>query len=247
MIIDRRETPRGEIALRRLNGGFEIIYNGVILMSYVNGESEARLASETLSRVIARAWRNAPAPPGLEPGGLRVLVGGVGMGYTLRAVLDYPGTSDVIAAEIEPVVIEWNRRYFRELNRDALDDPRCEVVPGDVLEVARNRGRGRGFDAVLIDTDNGPDSLVSDENQAIYSAAGIRVFREVLRQGGCLGVWSAAASEGLFDRMRRVFPEVETVKVPCPYAPQPDYIYIARKTRRTGKNPAGRSRGNRLR
>ncbi|MGE5485353.1 MAG: spermidine synthase [Ignavibacteriales bacterium] len=231
MIVDRRETPRGEIALRLRGGGFEIVYNGVFVMSHVNGDSETRLAAETLSRVMGAGAS--------RPDGLRVLVGGLGMGYTLRAALDYPGVSAVTVAEIEPAVIEWNRLHFGDMNGFALDDARCAVICGDVLEVVE--ARPAPFDAILLDTDNGPASLVRDDNQAIYSSAGLRAFRDSLRRGGCLGVWSANANAGFERLMRRVLGGVEAVEVPCPYAPDPDYIYVSR---RQSVRPR---RGNRVR
>ncbi|MGE5542459.1 MAG: spermine/spermidine synthase, partial [Bacillota bacterium] len=150
--------------------------------------------------------------------------------YTLRAALDYPGVSRVIVAEIEPVVIEWNRLHFGDINGFALDDARCVVVLDDILQVA---GAGEGpFDAILLDTDNGPGSLVRDDNRAIYLPAGQRKFRDSLRPGGCLGVWSADANAGFERLLRRVFGGVDAVEAPCSYAPEPDRIYVSRRGNR---------------
>jgi spermidine synthase len=130
----------------------------------------------------------------------RVLIGGLGMGFTLAAALKTVGRSaEVVVAEIVPEVVEWNRTLIGAPAGHPLRDPRSRVFVGDVAEVIR--AEPRGFDAILMDVDNGPEALVRRENDWLYAPAGLRATRAALRPGGALAVWSASADRTFSKRL----------------------------------------------
>ncbi|MDF3070734.1 MAG: hypothetical protein K0R38_6335 [Polyangiaceae bacterium] len=158
--------------------------DGHVLMSSRQHGSEESLATEALSRV---------AKPG------HVLIGGLGLGYTLRAVLDRVGEETrVHVAELVPELVDWNRAHLGALNGQALSDARVQVYVGDVGPLLR-RSAAR-FDAILLDVDNGPVALSQAGNSELYTARGVRDCHEALRPGGVLTVWSAGPSES-YERL----------------------------------------------
>ncbi|MBI2766067.1 MAG: hypothetical protein HYX53_09175 [Chloroflexi bacterium] len=143
-----------------------------------------------------------------------VLIGGLGMGYTLRAALGIlgPGAS-VTVAELVPEVVEWNRSWIGALAGNPLDDPRAVLHQGDVAGVIR--GGAARFDAILLDVDNGPDALTQAGNRWLYSGSGLAACYEALRPGGMYGLWSVGGDAPGFDRRlaRAGFkPEVRRVR-----------------------------------
>ena len=137
-----------------------------------------------------------------------ILVGGLGLGYTLRAVLDLaPEDAEVTVAELVPELVAWNREHLGELADHPLDDPRCRVVIGDVFDLLKRSSRM--FDVILLDVDNGPQSLVQAKNQRLYSEGGVRACRAALRPGGVLAVWSAGPDASYQRRLARFGFEVQ--------------------------------------
>lgn len=131
-----------------------------------------------------------------------VLVGGLGMGFTLAAVLREVGPdARVIVAELFPEVVRWNREYFREIARDPLADTRVQVFEGDVMKLIE--GSSSAFDLILLDVDNGPSALTASSNERIYSPRGLEQIRVALRERGVLAVWSEAASPQFCARLRK--------------------------------------------
>lgn len=120
---------------------------------------------------------------------VRVLVGGLGMGYTLAEALQQLGTNAVVeVAELVPCVVEWSRKYLGHLSGNPLDDPRTVLREEDVaLAIARAKS---AYDAIMLDVDNGPDALAHESNAALYGPEGLRAARRALRPGGVLAVWS---------------------------------------------------------
>jgi spermidine synthase len=171
------DAPDGtRLVLRRRGHEHLILAGGHDLMS-----SEDASSSRALAELGCEHLREAKAP--------RVLVGGLGMGYTLRAALDATGPgARVEVAELVPAVAEWNREFLAELAGRPLDDPRAVLVLGDVRARIR-AGRGR-HDAILLDVDNGPDALAHAQNDALYGRRGLEEARAALRPGGVLAVWS---------------------------------------------------------
>lgn len=177
-LLDRRLTPDGkELVLYERDGVYAIRVDGQELMSSRCHGSEEALARLTLAEL----------DDGTSP---RVLVGGLGMGYTLRAALDArPAVAAVVVAEVLPVVVAWNRGPLADLARSPLSDPRVTLEERDVADVI---GSSRdAFDAVLLDIDNGPSALTLASNRRLYRPQGLAAVRRCLRGGGALGVWSA--------------------------------------------------------
>jgi spermidine synthase len=142
----------------------------------------------------------------------RVLIGGLGLGYTLRAALDVLGRdAEVEVAELVSAVVEWNRGPVAHLAGRPLEDPRTKVREGDVVElIASSRGR---YDAILLDTDNGPDAFVTPGNQRLYGPAGLKRAAEALRPRGVLGVWSVADDDRFTSRLQRAGYHVRVERV----------------------------------
>ena len=130
----------------------------------------------------------------------RVLVGGLGMGFTLKAALDALGDdAEVDVAELVPAVVEWNRGPIAHLAGRPLDDPRVRVIQDDVGKILQ-RARGE-YDAILLDVDNGPEALTSASNRGLYGSGGIARSARALRRGGILAVWSVNDDHGFTERL----------------------------------------------
>jgi spermidine synthase len=168
---------------------FVIRVGPVALMSSAAHGSEEALAELACARIEGRA-------------GARVLVGGLGLGFTLAAALAHLAASArVEVAELVPAVVEWNRGPLAHLAGRPLEDPRVTVWEGDVAE--RIRGKRSPLDAILLDVDNGPDGLTVPANDWLYSAPGLRAILSALREGGVLGVWSAAPDRAFTRRLEQ--------------------------------------------
>jgi len=136
----------------------------------------------------------------------RLLVGGLGMGFTLAAALEKVGPdSEVVVAELVPEVVEWNRDVMGEPSGHPLADERTTVFVGDVATLLRDNasGDGSGFDAIMMDVDNGPTAMIRRENDWLYTDQGLHITRQALRPGGVLAVWSAAPDRLFQTKMRR--------------------------------------------
>jgi spermidine synthase len=132
----------------------------------------------------------------------RLLIGGLGMGFTLAAALNTIGpAAEVVVAELVPEVVTWNRTLIGAPSGHPLNDPRSRVYVGDVADVIRREVGG--FDAILMDVDNGPEALVRRENDWLYGAAGLRATRAALRPRGVLAVWSASPDRTFTKRLEQ--------------------------------------------
>jgi len=132
----------------------------------------------------------------------RLLIGGLGMGFTLAAALKILGpAAEVVTAELVPEVVTWNRTLLGAVAGNPLDDQRSRVFVGDVADLIRQEPAG--FDAILMDVDNGPEALVRKENNWLYSPAGLRATRAALRPRGALAVWSATADRPFSKRLKQ--------------------------------------------
>ena len=219
-ILDSVLTPDGrELVLYQRDDLFVIRVNDIELMS-----SRAYRSEEQLARLGLAAL-------GLQPA-TRILIGGLGMGFTLRAVLD--GLADqphaeVIVAELFPTVVDWNRTWFGKLANHPLDDPRVQVVEVDVAPLLASATQT--FDLVLLDVDNGPEAFTIDANHYLYTPRGIANFRNALRPGGVAAVWSASHDIHFADRLHRGGFEVEVRQVSARPGGKGDrhVIFIGRK------------------
>jgi len=185
-LIDSTSTPDGgELFLYERDGVFTLRIGGIELMT-----SRAHASEEELAWKAIKLVRRTRRP--------RVLVGGLGMGFTLRAALDAsPRPSEVVVAELLPAVVRWNRDHLGGLAGNPLDDPRVSVVERDLADVIADSPRG--FDVILNDVDNGPAGCSLVANERLYRADGLASIRRCLRPGGVLGVWCAEPDAG-FER-----------------------------------------------
>jgi spermidine synthase len=200
--LGRARAPEGgELVLYRRGGEFVIRVNGRELMS-----SRAHGSEEHMAELACARLRDVP--------GARVLVGGLGMGYTLRATLDRLGPdASVQVAEIVPEVVEWNRGPLAPLAGSPISDARVLVEVADVGVVLRKAAKR--WDAVLLDVDNGPQRLTRKGNETLYGEPNLTLIRRCLRPGGALAVWSAAPDDRFVRRLRRCGYTVETHDVPA--------------------------------
>lgn len=214
--LDRRDGPYGEVALRRSGGRYEIIANGTFLMDTSDGRSERLLVDAALDAL----------PAGRAD--LSVLIGGLGVGFSLAQAAAEPRWARIAVAERERAVVEWHRTGpLAQFSEHALQDPRVSVVEGDL--VAYVHEADVRYDALCLDIDNGPDWTVTEGNGGLYGPAGLAACRERLEPGGVLAVWSAQPSAAFDDALRAArFTQVRTIEIPVNRG-VPDVVHLARK------------------
>ncbi|ANL43322.1 UNVERIFIED_ORG: spermidine synthase [Rhizobium esperanzae] len=178
----------GELRLKQRGSEFSIMLGANELMNSRLSGSEEALATLSWERI-----KGHPKP--------RILIGGLGMGFTLRAALAVlPDDAGVTVAELVPAVVAWARGPMAEVFKGCLDDPRVGIHQGDVGEAIR-AGKS-AYDAILLDVDNGPDGLTRKSNDRLYDFAGLRAAREALRPGGLLAVWSSGPDPDFTRRLK---------------------------------------------
>lgn len=209
-VVERVDTARGELVLRRDGEHFEVISNGTFLMDTRNGESERLL--------VTAALECHPQPHDL-------LIGGLGVGFSVAAAADVPGLRSITVVEIEPVVIRWNRTHFP----DRSSDPRVDVVNAELGTLLRDDEKR--YDVICIDTDNGPDWTVTAANRSLYDDNGTALLAQRLRPAGVLSVWSAARSPSYEATLSRHFDTVEILEIPVARG-EPDVVMIAKAAER---------------
>jgi spermidine synthase len=198
-VATARVAGGAELVLARRDREWCVRVDGKILMSSRQHDSEESLAHEALARVA-------------QPEA--VLVGGLGLGFTLRAVLDRVSPqARVTVGELVPELVDWNRAELAELHQSALDDPRCDVVVGDVFGLIQ-RSRA-AFDAILLDIDNGPVALAQAENAQLYGRRGLAQCHAALRPSGVLAVWSAGPSAPFEAQIAQAGFALEVLTVPA--------------------------------
>ncbi|MFZ1221131.1 MAG: hypothetical protein WAO00_17695 [Chthoniobacterales bacterium] len=189
----------GRFTLHEHDGEYFMKLNGRQLMSSTSTSSEillAKLACENLAR--------HPHP--------RILIGGLGLGFSLKAVLSLVGKkAEVHIAELLPDVIDWNRQFLMKLNGALLDDRRVQVFAEDVIRLIR-RGQEARYDAILLDVDNGPTSFVQKQNSRLYSRRGFERIAAALQPGGRVAFWSATDEEPFGEALARAGFRVHVVE-----------------------------------
>lgn len=193
-------TPDGgTLALFDHDGEFSIFLDGKELMHSMVTASESLLGSLGVERLDPEKKN-------------RVLIGGLGLGFTLKAVLERAGSNTIVeVAELLAAVIEWNRTHMQKLNGSLLKDPRVEVLHSDVTRLIRETAPGT-YDAILLDIDNGPIAMVAENNSSLYSSSGINSICAALKPGGRFIVWSASSDQKFEDRVRRAGLKAEAVR-----------------------------------
>lgn len=209
--LERVTTDRGELVLRRVGDHLEVISNGMFLMDTRDGRSE---------RLLVRAALD------LHPAPVRVLIGGLGVGFSLTEALSDPRVQHVTVVEIEPTLVAWHAGHLARFSAGALDHPRVKVVVGDVADHLRQTV---GLvDVIALDVDNGPTWTVTVANGALYDEAGVAAVLDRLAPGGVLTVWSAHNDRLYEARLRRHAGDVRVLTVDVPRG-EPDVVYLARK------------------
>jgi spermidine synthase len=188
--IDTARVPGAEVELRLMRRGTEfsmMLGPNELMNSRLSGSEEA-LATLTCRRIGA-----VRAP--------HLLIGGLGMGFTLRAALAVLGPeARITVAELVPAVIAWAKGPMAALFGGSLDDIRASIRSADVIEVIQSHASA--FDAILLDVDNGPEGLIRKDNDALYDSKGLKLIRRALRPGGVLAVWSSGPNAAFSRRLR---------------------------------------------
>jgi spermidine synthase len=213
-VVERVAGCCGELVLLRRDGHHEIVANGVFLMDTRGGSSE---------RLHVTAAADRMPPPG------RMLIGGLGVGFSLAAALAHPGVGEVHVVEREAAVLRWNRGPLASVNGDALRDPRVRAHEADVVQWLAG-APSCSLDAICLDVDNGPEWLVTPGNAWLYADDGLRTATRVLSPGGVLAIWSAALMPAFLARMQEHFTEVELTEIPAARG-EPDVIVVGRAPR----------------
>jgi spermidine synthase len=197
--LDSAKTPDGgqELRLKRRGSEFSIMLGTNELMNSRLSGSEEALAKLSCARIAGHR----------QP---RILIGGLGMGFTLRAALAELGSdAGIVVAELVPAVVAWARGPMAEIFGGCLDDPRVAIQETDVGQLIRSEPAA--WDAILLDVDNGPEGIVHKSNDALYSLQGLGAARNALKPGGVLAVWSQGPDSGFTRRLKQAGFTVEEV------------------------------------
>ena len=215
--LGEARTPDGSLLeLFSHDGSYLIRANGIELMT-----SRRHLSEDRLAEVACAPFKDSPLA--------RVLVGGLGLGFTLRAALkELRDSAEVVVAELMAEVIAWNANPEWNISAEAMQDPRVRIVQDDVYKVLRaNPG---GFDALMLDTDNGPDGLLMSENAALYEKRGIEITIAALRPSGVIAYWSVGEDRSFVGALQRAGLSVEAIRVRAHETAGPmHWLYVARR------------------
>lgn len=199
--LDSTQIPGGggELRLMRRGAEFSIKLGQNELMNSRLSGSEEALATMACEKIQTRAR-------------LCLLIGGLGMGFTLRAALDVLGAdARIVVAELVPAVVAWARGPMAEVFGESLTDPRVKIHETDVARLIRSERAA--YDAILLDVDNGPEGLTRDANDALYDVTGLTAARTALRAGGVLAVWSSGPDPKFTQRLRKAGFDVDERRV----------------------------------
>lgn len=213
--LGEAKTPDGTmLQLYRHDGAYLIRADGVELMSTRRHLSEDKLAEVACAPLKTRR-------------GVRVLIGGLGLGFTLREALRHLGPdAEVVVAELVAEVIAWNANPDYALSAEAMADPRVRIVHDDVSNVLRKNAGG--FDAIMLDTDNGPEGMIMKENSRLYAVRGIANTMAALRAGGTITYWSVGDDPDFERSLKNAGLEVKVMKVRAHATSGPFHtLYIA--------------------
>jgi spermidine synthase len=201
IVLDTASIPGSKDTLRLIQRGTEfsiMLGNNELMNSRLSG-SEKALATLACAKIIPRT-----AP--------RILIGGLGMGFTLRAALaELPDNAEVVVAELVPAVVAWAKGPMAEHHGDSLSDPRTKIIVTDVAKLIRESDAS--YDTILLDVDNGPDGLTKNANDHLYSNDGLGRAWAALRADGILAIWSAAPDKAFAARFNAAGFDIEEIEV----------------------------------
>lgn len=212
-IVERCMTSFGELQLQRRGAHYELISNGTFLMASYNGSSERLL--------VRAALKACPSPK-------RVLIGGLGFGYSLQEAVNDARVEEAVVVEISKEIVEWNRSHLAELSGRALEHAKTRLVQADLLQWIEETAER--FDAICLDIDNGPDWCVYEDNRSLYSEEGLVRLAGLLTPHGAVSFWSANPSPRFERRLRHHFTRVEALTVGQEQV-EPDAVYVASEPR----------------
>jgi spermidine synthase len=227
-LIDKRVEGDSLIELvRREDDVFDVMLDGRKAMS-----SDARRHEKPLVELSLALWKGRDD--------ISVLLGGLGMGFLLREVLDWPGVVRADVVEVSPAVIEWEQLYFSKLNGQATRDKRVHVHQGDLADFLTKPRAGTDFPpdgwfATILDLDEWPGQLTRPSNQLFYTPEGLERLEDALRPGGVIGLWTTVKDNTLFGRLGARFQNVAKVGVPVEIDGNPDVHYVYRGRRKPTK------------
>ncbi|WP_372350155.1 spermidine synthase [Streptomyces sp. KL116D] len=213
-VLDRRTGPHGEVVLRRHGALLQIIANGTFLMDTSDGRSE---------RLLVDTARDELGPGRAAP---HVLIGGLGVGFSLAHAAADPYWGRITVVERERAIIDWHvDGPLRDLSAAAVADPRTEIVEADLVQHLHTSAET--YDALCLDIDNGPDWTVTEDNDSLYSFSGLATCKSRLSPGGVLAVWSARPSEIFEGTLWNAgFQAVRTEEIPVVRG-VPDVVHVA--------------------
>jgi spermidine synthase len=208
IVIARTATERGELVLRQVGNDFQVISNGTFLMDTRAGRSEQLLVEAALKR------HSAPRD---------VLIGGLGVGFSLVAALADRRVARVTVVEVEQALVDWHETHLASFSGGLLHDARVVVVVADIS--THLAACASSYDVVCLDVDNGPDWTVIETNRALYDDAGSRLVVGALRPLGVMSVWSSNASPAYEQRLRTHLDDLTVLTVPRERG-EPDVVYV---------------------
>ncbi|MDQ8196660.1 spermine synthase [Pelagicoccus enzymogenes] len=197
-LAETRPATGGVLALYEQDGAYSINFSGQELM-----HSKAAASEKLLGKLGGESL------PKDQPS--RLLIGGLGLGFTLATALEAAGPdASIEVLELAPEVIDWNREHLQELNGKCLDDPRVQLQVADATAVIR-KAEPESYDCLLLDIDNGPVAMVQKGNATLYSKSGVRTIKSVLKPGGCAIFWSAGPDEKFAARLKQAGFQVKAI------------------------------------
>ncbi len=216
-VVERREGPYGEVVLRRRGECIEIIANGCFLMDSSDGRSERLMVSAALDMLE-------------HPQGANLLIGGLGVGFSLAEASADPRPGRICVVEREQAVVDWHTRGSAPLRRFAgqgHSDPRTRILLDDLLRYLRTTDER--YDVLCLDIDNGPDWTVTDDNHGVYEPDGLTAIEGALTDSGVLSVWSASRAPEFAQRLVERFARVHTLEIPVlpGRRGEPDVVILA--------------------
>jgi len=214
-IIETVFTPRGPFKLKKSKGKYEVYASKTLLFGTIEKQSCYQLARKVLNA--------HPLPE-------NILIGGLGMGFTLQEVLKNPKVQLVDVIEIEPQIKKWNQEIFSTQNGRVLNDPRTRVIITDIINYFKHPLQ-KNYDLIIMDIDNGPGNVIHPDNTYIYSTEMLKFMSELLQSKkpkGLVGIWSTTKEKWFSNRLNSIFKRSKEKLIFDPNKKSsPDYVYLA--------------------